>query len=287
MAVPDPTHLPNEFGRLRVWYPTVGSTMDVAAELGAAGAPHGTVVEAGYQSSGRGRMGRAWEAPPGSALLTSWILRADTSVGHAAVLSPLIALAVVRAIEALIPGTTAGYKWPNDVLVDGRKVAGILLASRVLAADAVLIAGIGVNLDEPREGMATGRAGLREWRSDLASDAAREQIASELDRAWQRFLEKGALVDDDRAQLEHRLRWRGQQVEIQLPDRDVSGRILGLEHDGALRLRRTDDDRVVALRVGEIQRGPREVAVGSPEPCRILPGANRAASACPPDRERH
>jgi BirA family biotin operon repressor/biotin-[acetyl-CoA-carboxylase] ligase len=98
-----------------------------------AGAPHGTLVTAGVQSAGRGRQGRTWTAPPGSSLLLSLVLRE---------LDALLSLRAGLAV-ADVAGPPARVKWPNDVLLDGRKVAGILAEGRPQEGWAVL--GIGVN----------------------------------------------------------------------------------------------------------------------------------------------
>jgi len=122
-------------GRPRLHLRVTGSTNDRAAALAAAGAPHGTLVTAGEQRAGRGRQGRAWVAPAGRALLASLVLR-----GPDFALLPLAAgLAVAR-----VAGDGALIKWPNDVLVDGRKVAGILAEGRPQEGWAVL--GVGVNV---------------------------------------------------------------------------------------------------------------------------------------------
>jgi BirA family biotin operon repressor/biotin-[acetyl-CoA-carboxylase] ligase len=110
------------------------STNARARDLAAAGAPHGTLVTAGQQSAGRGRQGRTWSAPPGTALLMSLVLRDPPD------LLPLAAgVAVAR-----VCGDDARIKWPNDVLLSGRKVAGILAEGRPQEGWAVL--GIGLNV---------------------------------------------------------------------------------------------------------------------------------------------
>jgi BirA family biotin operon repressor/biotin-[acetyl-CoA-carboxylase] ligase len=113
------------------------STNDRARELAAAGARHGTVVTAREQSAGRGRQGRTWSAPAGQALLFSVVLRDPPR------LLPLVA-AVAVAEEA---GREALVKWPNDVLIDGRKVAGILAEGRPQEGWAVLGVGLNVAID--------------------------------------------------------------------------------------------------------------------------------------------
>ena len=121
-------------GTPRVHYRATSSTNDRARELAARGAPHGTLVTAGQQTAGRGRQGRVWTAPPGRALLCSLVLRDPGEV---------ISLAAGVAV-AEVAGAHAAIKWPNDVLLEGRKVAGILVEGRPQAGWAVL--GIGVNV---------------------------------------------------------------------------------------------------------------------------------------------
>ena len=144
-------------GRPRLHHREIDSTNRRARELASAGAPHGTLVTAGAQTAGRGRQGRRWEAPAGSALLCSLVLREFD-----ALLSLRAGLAV-----ADVAGEAARVKWPNDVQVDGRKVAGVLVEGRPHEGWAVV--GIGVNvsaapdLPEPRRSAAT--TSRRCWRS--------------------------------------------------------------------------------------------------------------------------
>ena len=121
-------------GRPRLHLRETASTNDRARELAAVGAPHGTLVTAAAQSAGRGRQGRSWSAPPGRALLMSLVLRE----AH-----PLLPLAAAVGVAEAV-GDDARIKWPNDVLVADRKVAGILAEGRPQEGWAVL--GIGVNV---------------------------------------------------------------------------------------------------------------------------------------------
>jgi BirA family transcriptional regulator, biotin operon repressor / biotin---[acetyl-CoA-carboxylase] ligase len=141
------------FGTPHRHFSRTGSTNTRARELAAAGAPHGTVVTAAEQTAGRGRQGRVWTAPPGKALLYSAIVR---PLDDRHLMLPLAApLAVCEAAEELagnIPddggaGLTdfrCGVKWPNDVLVKQRKLAGILVEAR--PQDGWAVVGIGLNL---------------------------------------------------------------------------------------------------------------------------------------------
>jgi BirA family transcriptional regulator, biotin operon repressor / biotin---[acetyl-CoA-carboxylase] ligase len=121
-------------GRPRLHLRVAGSTNDRARELAAAGAPHGMLVTAGEQSRGRGRQGRTWSAPAGRALLCSLLIRRPPR---------LLPLAAGVAVAELA-GAKARLKWPNDVLLDDRKLAGILVEGRPQEHWAVL--GIGLNV---------------------------------------------------------------------------------------------------------------------------------------------
>ena len=206
------------------------STNELARELAAAGAPHGTLVTASEQTAGRGRQGRVWSAPPGRALLCSIVLRDPPR------LLPLAAGAAV----AEIVGDNAQIKWPNDVLVAGRKVAGILVEGRPQEGWAVL--GIGVNValrpdDFPAE-LRGSAAGL-----GLEPDAIEPTLVSLLE-SLERWLSaqpsdvleavrrRDALLDRD-------VRWASGQ-----------GRGVGIDGDGRL-LVATDSGRV-ALDAGEV-----------------------------------
>jgi BirA family biotin operon repressor/biotin-[acetyl-CoA-carboxylase] ligase len=126
-------------GRPRLHLRRTTSTNERARELAARGAPHGTLVTAAEQTAGRGRQGRTWTAPPGRGLLCSVVVRDPPR------LLPLAAGAAVAAVaEAAAPGRTVEMKWPNDVLLDGGKVAGILVEGRPREGWAVV--GIGVNV---------------------------------------------------------------------------------------------------------------------------------------------
>ncbi len=131
-----------EFGAPWRHYRCTDSTNARARELAEAGAPHGTVVTAAEQTAGRGRQGRSWTAPPGKALLYSAVVR-PLDQRHS--LLPLaVPLAVCEAAEALAPGTPCRVKWPNDVWVEGRKLAGVLIEARPQEGWGVI--GVGLNL---------------------------------------------------------------------------------------------------------------------------------------------
>ena len=212
-------------GRPRLHHREIDSTNRRARELASAGAPHGTLVTAGAQTAGRGRQGRRWEAPAGSALLCSLVLR-----DFDALLSLRAGLAV-----ADVAGEAARVKWPNDVQVEGRKVAGVLVEGRPHEGWAVV--GIGVNVsaapDLP-EAAALGRddveAVLGELLAALEARLA-EPAASSLD----------ALRARD-ALLGVRIEWDGGE-----------GVGAGIDPDGGLRVTTDAGERV--LSAGEVHLG--------------------------------
>jgi BirA family biotin operon repressor/biotin-[acetyl-CoA-carboxylase] ligase len=137
-------HLKTRFmGRELKYLETTTSTQDVARELAGQGAPEGTAVIAGEQQSGRGRMGRSWLSPAGG-LATSIILRPPLACAY--LLPALSSVAVFRTLANI--GIKAGIKWPNDVLIAGKKVCGILIENCLAEGELrYSIVGIGVNVN--------------------------------------------------------------------------------------------------------------------------------------------
>jgi BirA family biotin operon repressor/biotin-[acetyl-CoA-carboxylase] ligase len=217
-------------GRPRVHLRIVGSTNERARALAQGGAPHGTLVTATEQSAGRGRQGRTWTAPPGRAILCSVVVRDPPH---------LLPLAAGMAVAA-VAGPEAQLKWPNDVLVEGRKVAGILVEGRPQEGWAVV--GIGLNValrpvDFPAE--LQGRAGTLGLEPD-----ALEPVLEHLLEALARWIEApaGQVLDAirDRDVLHGQpVRWAGGQ-----------GQGAGVDEDGRLLV--ATEQGQVALEAGEV-----------------------------------
>jgi BirA family transcriptional regulator, biotin operon repressor / biotin---[acetyl-CoA-carboxylase] ligase len=214
-------------GRPRLHLRTTTSTNDRARALAVAGAPHGTLVTATEQTAGRGRQGRAWTARAGSALLMSLVLRDPP------VLLPLAA--AVGVADAIAP--EARIKWPNDVLLDGGKVAGILAEGRPQEGWAVL--GVGLNVAGGASGL-PGRAGTlgrtaRDVEPVLAAVLAALADALALDEAavLERYRARDALAGREVA-------WMGGH-----------GRAAGVDAAGRLVVERAGGERV-ALEAGEV-----------------------------------
>jgi BirA family transcriptional regulator, biotin operon repressor / biotin---[acetyl-CoA-carboxylase] ligase len=216
------------------------STNDLARELAAGGAPHGTIVTAAEQTAGRGRQGRTWTAPPEKALLYSAILRPLTD-RH--LILPLAApLAVADAAEA-VASVSCAIKWPNDVWIEGRKVAGVLIEARPQDGWAVIGVGLNVSIEEhefPQE--------LRETATSLDNGAtvggALEALNEHLDR-W--------VKADSREVLDafrERDALRGREISWE----HGAGVADGVDERGNL-LVRTADGEVLALGAGEVHLG--------------------------------
>ena len=218
-------------GSPRVHRRVTGSTSLDARELAAAGAPHGTLVTAHEQSDGRGRQGRRWHAPPGRALLCSLVLRDPPA---------LLPIAAGVAVAELA-GPKALLKWPNDVLLDGRKVAGILIEGRPQERWAVL--GIGVNVavaldDLPQE--------LRSSAATLGLDAT--ELEPSLERLLVALEDWLARPDDEVLDA-----WRARDALLgaAVHWRDGSGTGAGIDPAGRL-LVSLADGREQALDAGEV-----------------------------------
>jgi len=217
-------------------FASVGSTNDVCRKLAAAGAPHGTLVLADEQRQGRGRAGRRWFTPPGSALALSLLLRpAGTGREELAALNMLGALGVALALEGY--GLTPAIKWPNDVLLGGRKVAGVLAETAWRGEEIEhVVLGIGVNVapasvpGQELEFPATcveaelGKALSREALLLAIIDG----LAEGLDR-----LSGGTLLQ----QVEARLAFLGAPVQVETADGSYPAMPVGLATAGRLRLR--------------------------------------------------
>lgn len=208
---------------------SVGSTNDEAARLAEAGAPEGTVVWAREQTGGRGRRGRQWASPVGN-LYSSTILRPDCPAARAAELSFVAALAVADMVPA---DRDVRVKWPNDVMVDGGKVAGILPESSIEAGGTVehVVMGIGVNI-----GFAPSLPEMRYPGACLGGsvEAALEKLTSALARRVAEWRLEG--FDAVRAQWLAKAGPLGLEVDVKLGEELVSGRFAGMDREGALLL---------------------------------------------------
>lgn len=133
-------------GKIRYSYEEIDSTNAEAMRLAKDGAPHGTVVAADLQTAGRGRRGRDWNSPKGAGLYVTLLLRPKEDPEHVPALTLVAAMAVSAAIRAAT-GCDPGIKWPNDIILSGRKVCGILAEMHLNGSQVeAVVVGIGINL---------------------------------------------------------------------------------------------------------------------------------------------
>ena len=253
-----------EFVRRIEYRQTAGSTNDVAKQLGAEGTPEATLVVADEQTAGRGRLGRAWWSPPGTAIAMSLLLRPTFPPLRAHRLTMLAGLAAAEAIEQ-VTGLQVGLKWPNDVVIEqearraGRerqeaiflKLGGILSEASIAGeAFEFAVVGLGLNINVDFR----SRADLPEATSLMM------ELGHEVDRLLilralvERFAARYAVIDRDKqlhADWSARLTMLGRQVVAQRSDESIAGLAESVDESGAL-LIRTDDDALCRVDAADV-----------------------------------
>jgi len=244
-----------ENSSLPVWDPVLlaetTSTNDVARKQAQKGAHSGFLVAASRQTAGRGRLGRGWESPPGRGLYVSILLRPDLPMTEAGKLTILSSVATVDAVEA-VTGLRPQIKWPNDLLLGGRKVAGVLIETEPKGKRmAFAVIGIGLN--------------VRQEATDFSPDV--RGLATSLYLATGRLYRRADLLVALLQALERRLKqpfaeareaWTassltlGQRVTLTTVQGRKHGQALGLDESGALLLR-THSGEVETVTAGDMQ----------------------------------
>lgn len=229
--------LQGPLGRARRGFDAVDSTNRVAAEWAAEGAPHGALVVTDHQTAGQGRHGRAWTDTPGHNVLVSVVLRPSLRSDRLGLIALAGGLAIAEAAEAFTAPVAPSLKWPNDVLLEGRKTAGVL-AQSVPAARPVVVLGMGTNVNQtdfPPE-VAHRATSLRLVAGQTVPRAA--FLARLLVRleAHLAALEQGDHTAF-RGGVEARLSGLGAPVRVHGPDGEaLEGTARGLAPDGGLRV---------------------------------------------------
>lgn len=218
--------------------------MTEAAAWAAGGAPHGAVVTARHQTAGRGRHGRAWDAEPGESLLLTVVLRPSLDAARLGLIAVAAGLAVAEAVQAW--GVGAAVKWPNDVRVGRRKLAGVLAQASHGAGGPTVLLGVGLNVRQrsfPAGLVATSLA-LETGRAPDPADVLPAVLRALDIRLNQTEADPAGVLRAAEARLEG----VGEIVAVRNPatGRVVArGRVIGLAPDGALRLAADDGERTV------------------------------------------
>jgi BirA family biotin operon repressor/biotin-[acetyl-CoA-carboxylase] ligase len=234
------------------YFDSLPSTNDLAKELGARGAPEGTLVVAEGQSRGRGRLGREWNSPPGVGLYVSVLLRPPLPPTDLPQITLTAAVAVVRALRQA-GGVSAGLKWPNDLVLAGKKLGGILTEMET-ESDQIryLVVGLGLNVNNRQF-----PAELADLATSLALTTGRtfsrlrilQVWLEELESLYQRFLarEFAAILEE----------WKdytvtlGRAVRVRQGEVEICGQALEVAADGAL-LIQIQSGEIVRVTSGEI-----------------------------------
>lgn len=243
-------------GGLR-YFDSIGSTNDEALAWAADDAPDYSIVIADEQTQGRGRLNRKWYTPKGSALAFSLIL--SPSTGQHAHLTRTVGVAALSIAEACRGlGLAPRIKWPNDILLNGKKTAGILIET-VWSGDKVdsVVVGMGINVHSesvpPQEFLQFPATSLEE---EFGKEAlSRERILYNILNA---FISWSARMGSDELikVWEESLAFRGEQVQVKTEsEAPITGELLGLEPDGSLRLRDAHDKSII-VQFGDISLRP-------------------------------
>ncbi|MGB0747360.1 MAG: biotin--[acetyl-CoA-carboxylase] ligase [Magnetospiraceae bacterium] len=210
----------------------VDSTSAEAHRRALDGAPDGTVIFANSQDSGRGRRGRAWESPPGN-LYCSLILRPAAPLKHWPNLSFIAALAVADTLDKVLGFPDfARCKWPNDVLLDGAKVAGILLETAGLPQAPCVILGIGINVLHHPEDTPYPATALSKFGVEKTARAITEDLIGALD-TWRKRWERDGFGGIRNAWVARAVNL-GERIVVRTADQELHGTFLDLDPEGAL-----------------------------------------------------
>lgn len=237
------------YGRSLELRAETGSTNDDAREALARGAADGHVVVADRQTRGRGARGREWASPAGTDLYFSIVARVPLTPARLPPLTLAVGLGVARAAEARLPGVEVTVKWPNDVLLNGKKHAGILVESVSLGGriDGAIV---GIGVDVNRESFGELEPIATSWRRETGETFDRAEALAALlscvEAEIDRFVRLGPRAVA--SAVEARLAYRGEPVSVD----GAEGTLLGLNEDGALRLRTSEGER--AVRSGTLRR---------------------------------
>nr|WP_158602795.1 biotin--[acetyl-CoA-carboxylase] ligase [Jiangella rhizosphaerae] len=232
---------------------TTGSTNADVAAAARSGAAEGYAVVAGHQSAGRGRLDRRWEAPPGTALAMSFLLRPDGVPVTRWSWLPLLAGVVVVDAVAAAAGATAVLKWPNDVLLDGGKLSGILVERAETPPGPAVVVGIGLNVAQTPEQLPAGGASLAPYgaRADDVLDAVASRLAARY-AAWRSAggdPGTSGLAADYAAHCDT----IGRDVRAELPGGEaVVGRAAGVDDAGRLLIASSAGGDPVAVGAGDV-----------------------------------
>ncbi|MCX5711626.1 MAG: biotin--[acetyl-CoA-carboxylase] ligase [Candidatus Omnitrophica bacterium] len=230
-------HLHTKFVAKKIYYyESMATTMDAAAELGVKGCPNGTLVVAESQTKGKGRLGREWFSPKHKGIYASLVLRTQLAPNSTPLLTLVSAVGICEAIKEAT-GLDARIKWPNDILINNKKLGGILTELNAETDQThFVVVGFGLNINNDRKTLFPGSTSLKEQLKDEVNRAALlRKILLAIEENYL-YLEKHGptlLLD----------KWRsanitlGRRVKVHSHHRTLEGEAIDIDSDGALLLR--------------------------------------------------
>ena len=229
-------------------FASLGSTSTHAISLcnGAVRPPHGVVIRAGSQSDGRGRLGRIWTSSTGN-FFQSLIVTPNIHLPDGFALAFVTALAIADVIDDYAADELVGLKWPNDVLIDGKKIAGVLIESGTIIGNSAAwyVVGTGVNLQSAPYGAAT----LREYDLEIDPVTFGDLFLSAFAIRYVDWLSAG--FEPIRRQWLAKAAFLGQDIFVGVPEDRKYGRFVSIGLDGALELETTEG--LLRLTTGDVQ----------------------------------
>jgi len=242
------------FGQKLYYYSETGSTNDVAFSLGVGGASEGTVIIADSQNKGKGRMQRIWHSPPGTNIYTSVILRPKIRLSKASQIPITAGVAVAETLSKYCPDKVH-LKWPNDVLIGGKKVCGIL-AQIKMSENAIdfIVLGIGINVNMSREQIPHD---IKDIATSLSIETGREisrqeliiSLYENLAKCYKQLVQKGFRPIKEK--------WlsltlmTGQMIQVMFKNEKMEGKAAGIDDDGSLILL-TNENKKVKVSAGDV-----------------------------------
>ncbi len=243
------------FGQSMRGFETVGSTNTEAASWARDGATEGSVLVTEYQSEGRGRHGRTWDAQKGQNLMFSVVLRPSLDAERLGLITVAASVAVADAIDAFVSPHRAALKWPNDVLLEGRKTCGMLLESSISghrSADVVVLGvGLNVNQTEFPDTLAPTATSLRLTTGrSVPRGPLFAKLLQRLEARYDAIHSRRSFENEVRQAFHDRLATLHEPASFRVPgaDRTVDGVVQGITETGALRLDTPDGPKTVHAR---------------------------------------
>ncbi len=220
------------------YFDVVDSTQDEARAAARRGAPSRSIFVADYQRAGRGRQGRSWLAAPGDALMSSIVFREQAPAPTPWRWTSLASVALAESIQEVLPAVTPAIKWPNDVMLDDRKVAGILAETTWDGEQLVAVVGVGVNVNSTPADLERVGAAATSLRIAAGQSVDRGQLLLTLVRRMDLWFARP--WPELHAAWQARLWRRGQRLRLVDLGVEAEVVVLGAELDGSLRVRLPD-----------------------------------------------